>query len=282
MEVGRSNREIKVGFIIQARMKSTRLPGKILLPLPFRDGKPLIQWIIDKLKTSSFSHRIIVATSKLKYNDILVDYCKLNSIEYFRGSENNVLSRFISIAEAGDFNVVVRLTADNPIVDIVYLDKLIDFHYKLQNDYTHTEKMPIGMNLEVLSPSAIVSLKNETLSEYDKEHVTSFIIKNSNYKKSVFEIDLPQNIFNRRVTIDYPSDYLVVSALIDLSLKTGLSGIELINYTEKVHPWLFEINSTNFQKKYYASLKEEFTKGIELLKSFDLKRVAEILEKHET
>src|SRR5688500_5242636 len=116
MEVGQPNSP-KVGFIIQARMKSTRLPGKVLLPIPLHGGKPIIQWIVDNVKKSGFEKKIILATSTNEEKDPLVAYCKTNSIECFRGDEENVLSRFIQILELNAFDLVVRLTGDNPLLD---------------------------------------------------------------------------------------------------------------------------------------------------------------------
>ena len=130
--------KIRVGFIIQARMKSTRLPNKVLTKIPLGTGKPIIKWIVDELKKSTFKNEIIVATSQNEENNILYNYCKSENIICFRGEEDNVLSRFIEIQEKENFTFIVRLTGDNPIIDIAVLDKTIQFHIANNNEYTRT------------------------------------------------------------------------------------------------------------------------------------------------
>jgi spore coat polysaccharide biosynthesis protein SpsF len=107
----------KVAFIIQARMQSTRLPGKILMPLPVGSNVPLLGRIVETLKISNTNHSIIVATSTNPENNLLETFCKENNVACFRGSEDDVLSRFIDIVKNTDYDLIVRLTADNPFVD---------------------------------------------------------------------------------------------------------------------------------------------------------------------
>ena len=119
-----------IGFIIQARLGSTRLPNKVLKPLPFDGEKPVLKVIIDEvLRISKFSN-IIVATSKSTINDKLEGFCKSIGVEAYRGDEENVLSRFNTIIKNKSFKHVVRLTGDNPFIDSSLLKESLDYHLK--------------------------------------------------------------------------------------------------------------------------------------------------------
>lgn len=276
MEVGLLNK--KVAFIIQARMKSTRLPGKILLPIPLGNGKPLLLWIIDELKNSKFSKEIIVATSVNPENDVLVSFCDLNNIDCFRGDEENVLSRFIAISKQKKYDCIVRLTADNPIVDIAILDDTIANHFMDNNDYTKTEGLPVGMNFEIISSNALVDIENHEITESDKEHVTLFVKNNDNYKKGVFTPKVNDEFNKLRLTVDYASDYSLLSTILtQCTQQNNLKGILLIEYTYNIYPWLFATNSSNIQKKQYLDIDEEIKDACIFLDQFEFKHASGIL-----
>lgn len=274
MVVGQSNKP-QVLFIIQARMQSTRLPGKILMNLPFPKGKPLLEWIIGSLKQSQWEHKIVLATSENKSNDILVDFAISQEIESFRGDEENVLSRFIEVIKLNKCNVVVRVTADNPFLDIQLLDTIIEHHLNSGNDYTKSEGLPIGMNFEIVHPKALLNLENEELTDQDCEHVTLHIRNNSKKQES---LQLTQNnLQNLRLTVDYPSDFVLASILLshfDMNEAPNIGVIEKI-YNES--GWLFELNQNNFQKQQFKSKEEEIDAAISLLDSLDFNHTIQIL-----
>ena len=269
----------KVAFIIQARMKSARLPGKILLPMPMGSKFTLLDQIIKSLKSSKANATIYIATSENDENDILESVAKKNGVYCFRGSENDVLSRFISILEKENFDTVVRLTADNPIVDIAILDRTIAHHIHSQKDYTHTEGLPLGMNFEVITAKAVLSLKSKALSEQDKEHVTLFIRNNSEYSCQTVAIELKDTIKNIRVTIDYPSDYLVISSLFALHLETKIPlGLQLLEYADLQYPFLLKCNQTNVQKRNSKTIEEEIKVAIPILEALELNKIVNLLQ----
>lgn len=276
MEVGQLNK--KVAFIIQARMKSTRLPGKILLPIPLGNGKPLLSWIIDELKNSRYKGKIIIATSGELENDVLASFCNLNNIDCFRGEEENVLSRFVEVAKQDKYDCIVRLTADNPIIDIAVLDDTIATHFADNNDYTKTEGLPIGMNFEVISSEALLDIENHPISDAEKEHVTLFIKNNGRYKIGIYCPVINPKLKELRLTIDYASDYSLLSTILtQYDVKTDLKGVKMIEDTFKTYPWIFGTNATNFQKKQYNNSEEEIKESILFLKQFDFNYAAEIL-----
>ena len=122
-------KKMNVIAIIQARMSSSRLPGKVLFDLA---GKPIIWHIVNRLKECKNVNHIVVATSNLSSDDDLVNYCKNNKIDYYRGSLNNVLSRFTELLDIYKSNYFVRVTGDCPLISPIYIDNQI---YALLQDH---------------------------------------------------------------------------------------------------------------------------------------------------
>lgn len=278
MEDGRLNR-VKVGFIIQARMHSTRLPNKVLMPIPFKTGKPILQWISDELQRSKFINKIVVATSKNSENDLLEKFCRERKVHCFRGEEENVLSRYIHLARTEQFDVMVRLTGDNPIVDIKILDKVIEYHLQNSNDYTYSVGLPLGMNFEVVKPVALADLKGRELSKAENEHVTLFIRNKGGYKKGVYIHEEKQVPLEKlRTTIDYSSDFLLLSTILSQVDEGDSPNVNLIKALWKECPWIFDANQKNVQKRQFKNQKEEFRFAVELLDKHDFHRVSKILK----
>lgn len=276
MEAGLLNK--KVAFIIQARMKSTRLPGKILMDIPLGSGKSILLWIVEELKKSKFNKDILVATSTNSENDALVLFCELNNVNCFRGNEENVLSRFIAISRQEKYDCIVRLTADNPIIDVSILDQTITNHFLEQNDYTRSQGLPIGMNFEIISPHSLFDIENYRITDSDKEHVTLFIKNNKKYKKGVFYPRVKDGFDKLRLTVDYASDYSLLSIILSqYSIRNNLTGLGLIEYIFNRYPWLFETNISNFQKTQFLNIDEEIELGREYLMKGDFKNLAKFL-----
>lgn len=263
-------------------MKSTRLPGKILQPIPLNDGKPLLLWILDELKKSKHKPEIWVATSKNKENDVLAKFCKVNDILCFRGEEEDVLSRFLSITEDRQFDVVVRLTADNPLIDISILDECIEHHIQKKNDYTSTKNLPLGMNLEVISAKTLLSMKEGSLEDAEREHVTLYIKNTDGYKRENYTPMVPKELKKLRLTVDYPSDLLVISTLLGLyNDEKGITGVSLVEKVFKKYPFIFEVNLSNVQKKQFNNKEKEIGHAVKVLRSLELFSAAGILEQYE-
>lgn len=273
----------KIAYIIQARMQSARLPGKILLPMPIHSDVSLLGRIIHSLKNAPTAGEIFIATSINQENDILEEVAREYQVSCFRGEEEDVLSRFIGVLENKSFDIVVRLTADNPVVDIALLDQLIQHHIEAKNDYSLTTALPTGMNFEIVNADALLELKKQELSAEDKEHVTLFLRKSTTLKLELVNLDLGSQYKNVRTTVDYPSDYLVASALYDLHLKYTISlGIPLIDFAIKEHPYIFEVNQTNFQKQTYVNFSEEVAAAKPILEKFEFKRIMQLLDSKES
>jgi spore coat polysaccharide biosynthesis protein SpsF len=250
MVVGQLNK--KIAFVIQARIKSKRLPGKVMLPIPLHSNKPILLWIIEELKKSSFNNEIIVATSRNVENDIIESFCIQNDINCFRGDEENVLSRFINISKVNNYDCIVRLTADNPLIDSSVLDEAIRFHLLNQFEYTNTIGLPIGMNFELVLPNVFYNIDKFKLTMDEKEHVTLYIKNNSRYFKGSYKPNINPGIKNLRLTIDYPSDYTLISTILSMyNSDKYISILPLIEDIYLKYPWLFQTNNLNIQKQDY-------------------------------
>jgi len=198
--------------IIQARMGSTRLPGKVLKEV---NGKSLLMYQIERVKISKLLDKIVVATSMSSKDDLISDFCKRNNIDCFRGSENNVLSRYYECAKEFQADIVVRLTADCPLSDPVVIDDVISLFQKEKVDYTantappDTTRFPDGSDVEVFSIQALKRAFIECLNPHDREHVTFYFWQHDNNFKT---IQMSQGVdwSKYRFTVDYPEDFEVV------------------------------------------------------------------------
>jgi len=268
---------MKVIAIIQARIESERLPGKVLMELPFDNGKPILKWITDSIKSSKYIDKCIVATSENKENDQIEEFCNKNELQCFRGSEEDVLSRFITIVKNEASDVVIRLTGDNPILDIGILDKVINEHIDSDSNYTSTLGLPIGMNFEIISGQAFLSI-NGKVTQDEKEHVTLYFKKRDEFIKQSILLSEDEELNNLRVTVDYPEDFLVVSHLF-LSLKKGESpSLSLVKTVNDKTPWVFRANSSKIQKKVSSNFSEENKEAVQLLRNYGFKESADKLE----
>lgn len=277
MEDGQLN-NMKVGAVIQARMHSTRLPGKILLPLPFANGSPLLVWPINQLKKSKAIHSIVLATSRNEENKLLKKVAEENGIAFYAGSEEDVLSRFVETANNHNLDVLIRVTGDNPIIDEALIDELLDVHINGGYDYSFSNNLPLGMNIEIVKATALQEVFERTdLIDADREHVTYFFKRTSLYK--VYEHNFNLNT-NRtyRLTVDYPADYAMLNIVSQLSLQNNLFGLPLINYVAANYSWVFDINAHLYQKKPYSSLNEELLDALKMLQMHEFSLTKNYLE----
>jgi spore coat polysaccharide biosynthesis protein SpsF len=167
-------KNIPVLAVIQARMASSRLPGKILMKI---DGKPLIQHIVERAKKASNVDAIVLATSTNKSDDPVEEFCRRTGVNYFRGSEEDVLVRLIGAAEKFSPELIVRICGDQPLFDTSLLERLIDRHREAGADYsTSTGALPKGLNFEVINYAVLKKVEKEATTIADREHVTKFIL----------------------------------------------------------------------------------------------------------
>lgn len=195
--------------IIQARMGSNRFPGKTMKDLC---GKSILNHIVDFLKFSKMIEKIVIATTDLEEDDIINSLAKKLKIECFRGSSENVLERFYKCAKKFDANLVIRLTADNPLIDAKIIDELIHMCKNSNYDYVSNclhPTYPYGFSTcEVFKFSTLTKLYQNQKDSKSLEHVTSFIRENL-HLFNVNEIKAPDNLLRPtwKLSVDTIEDY---------------------------------------------------------------------------
>lgn len=202
--------------ILQARMSSTRLPGKVLMPLA---GVPMVLRQIERLRRARQMDRLVVATSTETSDDPLVTALQAADVAVYRGSLNNVLARFIGALDANPADHVVRLTADCPLADPDVLDAAIALHMDQNAAYTSNTPesfaFPKGLDVEVISASALRQAAAEASSPEDFEHVTWGIWTHPERWKIAWLKSPKADDGDIRWTVDTPDDYAFVAAVYD-------------------------------------------------------------------
>lgn len=270
---------MRIGCIIQARSNSSRLPNKIFLPLPIDGKKSVIEWVVSRIRKIKEINEIVIATTLNKEDNQVELLSKQINVNCYRGSEKNVLSRYYESAIIYNFDVIVRVTSDNPCIDPKVVEILIKNHIQNNNDYTVGESLPIGIGAEIISLSALKKAFHLAKDSYDIEHVTSYIYLTEKEKFKVERIPF-QEKEEIRITLDSKEDYMSLGALFDyLKEKPDFLLQDIVDlYNAK--PWLHLINNSIVQKKKYHSLDSEMREAINLLQKQDLFNVARILENH--
>ena len=200
---------MKVSALVQARMGSTRLPGKVLKPIV---GKSMIELLLTRLSKSSELDEIVVATSKDAKNDELQLVVESLGYRCTRGSEKDVLSRFYESAKFIGADVVVRITGDCPLVDSKLVDECIKGYNNSNVDYfsnINPLTYPDGLDIEVISFESIERANNEAKSKFDREHVTPYIRNSDNFSQS--SMQHTEDLSNQRWSVDEPEDLIVVT-----------------------------------------------------------------------
>ncbi|MTH17528.1 hypothetical protein [Flavobacterium sp. LC2016-01] len=242
-------------IFIQARTGSTRLPSKILLP--FFDNKSILEIIIQKLQTSFPLVPIIICTTDNTKDDEIAEFCKKRDINYFRGDEKNVLKRFIDAASHYDSQKIIRICADNPFLDINFLNELLKFHNdNPKADYwsfKNSNNIPVikthfGFFAEIVTVEALSKVLSITSDSLYLEHVTNFI-----YESDLFECNLktiPSFLRNRnhlRFTIDDIVDFEVLQEVYKYYSEVNYDIVKTILFAEQ-NPLIIKNMIANINK----------------------------------
>ena len=233
--------------IIQARMGSTRLPGKVLEKV---NGVPLLKIMLQRVALSKKINQVVVATSKLVNDDPIVEFCRDEDIEVFRGSEENVLSRYYECATQFGATVIVRLTADCPLIDPDVIDQVVTLFESFGVDFAantvppESSSFPDGSDVEVFSYTALSRAYKEVENSSDKEHVTFYFWKNPARNFKTKQLQNSENWSKYRFTVDYPEDLEVIKQIITklCNGKKLPKLAEIINFIEE-RPEIFALNS---------------------------------------
>ncbi|WP_411676364.1 cytidylyltransferase domain-containing protein [Caproicibacter sp.] len=193
--------------IVQARMGSSRLPGKVMADLC---SKPIIWHVIERLRLSKTVGRIVVAIPTGEKDDVLFAYLHEIGAEVFRGSETDVLGRFCQASRAHPSHAVVRVTADNPLFDPKVLDETVQYFEKGGYRYARTEGFPLGVGAEVFTASLLEEANGRALTAFEREHVTPYMYTSQGSRGAY---DCGKNRSRIRLTVDTEEDFLFMQKI---------------------------------------------------------------------
>ena len=274
---------MKIGCIIQARNTSTRLPGKVLMPLPLNTGSTVLEHVVTRVQNVNLIDEIIVATTTNKTDDSIEDLALQLSVKSSRGSEENVLSRYYEAATQFNLDIIIRITSDCPCMDYKVLQSLIEYHLLNRNDYSSNaliRTFPHGLDAEVINYDVLKEAYFNARDKFEIEHVTPYIYvtNKDKFKIGILKNKLGDESSNIRITLDTYPDYMSLAAVFDyLKDKPNFLLKDIIDlYHER--PWLHLINNDVLQKQKYDNIGMEIKVAIEILKKQELDNAVKILE----
>ncbi|GAA3351015.1 glycosyltransferase family protein [Deinococcus persicinus] len=240
---------MRIVAIIQARMGSTRLPGKILKKV---NGRPLLSYQLERLQQSNHINDLVIATTLNEKDDLIVEFCKKNNILWFRGSEKDVLARYYETAKTFKADAIVRITSDCPIIDVQVVDKTIQ--YFVDNNYEYVSNTvdrtyPRGLDTEAFTFEVLEKAYKEAVMERDREHVTAYFYTNPD----VFKISSVRNetdYSKYRWTVDTEEDFQLIKNIIEklYNDNPNFTFHDTVKLMEANPDW-FYINAHIEQKK---------------------------------
>ena len=231
---------MKVVAIVQARLGSTRLPGKVLKPLGMRS---LIGVLLERLSKSKEIAEVLVATSATAINAPLEEHVRSLGFGCFRGDESDVLDRYLRAATASGADVVVRVTGDCPLIDPDLVDEVVRRFKATNADYTSNTSPPTfpdGLDTEVFTYAALERAAREATEPYDREHVTPYLRRSEGFARSVFQGD--DDFSSLRWTVDELADYEVVRRVFDHFAPDIHFGWRKVLELQHDRPEIFEGN----------------------------------------
>ena len=241
--------------IVQTRLGSTRLPNKAFLEL---EGNPMIYHICNRLKASRLINKVVIATTKLPKDALLQDWAEHNGITCFRGSEDNVLSRYYYAATEVEADIIVRITGDDPFKDSNIIDLVIELLIREDLDFACNNfppSFPEGLDVEVFTYSAIKKAFENSIDVFEKEHVTQYFYRNTNLVK-MKNFAYSEDMSHLRLTVDTQKDFMLAGEIYNRLYSTNeFFGFDEIISLYKSEPDLFKINQNEKRSAMYNNSK---------------------------
>ncbi|MEI7752381.1 MAG: glycosyltransferase family protein [Candidatus Omnitrophota bacterium] len=240
---------MKIVALVQARMGSTRLPGKILMDI---EGESMLWHVSDRLRRAKLLGGMIIVTSVSGSDDPVENFCKHENIDFFRGSENDVLDRYYHAATHFKIDQIVRITGDCPLIDPEVVDAVIQKHLSSGADYTSNtlnRTYPRGLDVEIFTFACLQAAYGQADQPFEREHVTPFIYQHAELFRLVsVEADPTLCGPDIRICVDMPEDLMLIRKICR-ELKGSAMGIgEIVRLFER-KPELLKINAGIQQKK---------------------------------
>jgi len=247
---------VKTVAVIQARVGSTRLPGKVLKPL---GDKTVLWWVIERAKAAQYIDEVVVATTTEREDDEIINEARKCGVFTFRGSIEDVLSRYYGAARARKADIVVRVTSDCPLLDPAVIDRVIKAREENDADYcsnTLERSYPHGADVEAFTFMSLEKAYNYADKRAEREHVTPYIWSRPRAFKLV-NVLAPPGLTkpDLRITIDTEADYMFAKSVYHHLGNRIFSLSEIINLID-TQPWLPWINKGVLQKKVFNSQSE--------------------------
>lgn len=249
-----------IGVIIQARMSSTRLPGKVMKTI---ENKTILNHIVEQLSNSKVLKKIVIATSKNTDDDIIESHSHELGVACFRGDLSNVLERHYLCAKQFSFDPIVRIPSDKPLIDPVVVDEVIEKFYKTESDYIsnfiYPLKYNIGTEVEVFSFNALEKASKLARKSFEKEHIFPFF----HHNKNIFKINFVSNlndISHLRFPLDRKEDLKLINVIFSNIKKRPILKQDILNLYNQ-NPNLFSINKKiDPNEGQIRSLKNEMSR----------------------
>lgn len=252
-----SLKKYKTGIVIQARTGSKRFPKKILCKI---NNKTILEILIERLLIYFNKEDIYLATTTKKKDDVILKMIKKRDIKIFRGSENNVLNRFIKCAEKNNLKKIIRLTSDCPLIDPKLIIKLFKIQLYEKFDYSgncfpyKTRTFPVGSDIEFIKLDFLKKISKKNLNTYEKEHITPYL------NKKKFLTYLFKNKVNNskiRYTLDYKEDLVVLKKIMKHLKKNKIFGStnEIIKFL-KNNKKVAKLNNKHVASYYFKKLNQ--------------------------
>lgn len=237
--------------IIQARMGSARLPGKVLKKI---NGKPIIEHLINRVKLARKIDQIVLAIPDISRDDVLFKLSKKIGVTCVRGDEKNVLSRYLKAAKETKADTIIRITGDCPLIDAQIIDEVLDEFEKEKCDYlindVRYKGYPRGFDVDVFSLKALERTAKLADKNYYKEHATTFMLAHPEMFKITY-YKAPEKLYrpNYRLCVDKKIDLVLVKKIFDhFKPRKNFTAQEIIEYLDK-NPKITSINKNVKQKK---------------------------------
>lgn len=250
---------MKILLIVQARMTSTRLPGKVLLPLA---GEPMLTRLIERLRRVQRADGIVIATTANATDDPIAALCDTLGVPCHRGSEHDVLSRYADAARLHGADAVVRITSDCPLIDPALIDQVIAVYAEGDSDYVSNmlpPTWPYGMAVEVFNAAALQQAHTEATQPAEREHVTPFIYWHPE-RYRLRNVASPADLSHHRWTVDTPEDYELVRRLFETlhPINPEFTQADILTLLD-AHPDWMTLNQHVQQKPATESQTQEST-----------------------
>ena len=254
-----------MGCIIQARMTSNRFPGKVLQMVD--DEKSVLEYVVSQVKYSKLLDKIVLATTTLDEDDKIVDLSKKMGIDFFRGDINDVLDRYYQCAKKFSFSTIVRITADNPLIDPTLIDDVIKQYSENSYDYATNfipRTFPQGTEAEITSFDALEIAWKEAIKPSEREHVTPHFYNNPE-KFRILKIKNSTDLSNYRWTVDKVIDLQLVRKLVSKIKKRPILMVDILKILKEDKNLLTINQDYVLNEGYLESLKKD--KLLEMKKS---------------